>query len=275
MEGYLSKELFGHTDEELMESIYFDIRYQYALHTTSLEEQPISDRTFSRFREKVLRYEEKTGIDLMKEEMYSLSKLFLDFLGISPNVKRMDSIMIASSCKTMSRLELFYACAANAVKALHRLGCDELLASFSNYLEENNKNNVIYRCKPEDAESRLQKTAQDAVQIITLLQGNDCALELPEISTLIRLLDEQVILSDKEVVLKLPKQITTDSLQNPSDPDASYRYKAGKKHTGYVGNFVETVDDNGAINVSRMLKAILIQIHFMKYLTCTIGNDNI
>jgi hypothetical protein len=243
----LIKELFGLTDEELTESIYLDIRYQYALHTTSLEEQPISDRTFSRFREKVLGYEKKTGIDLIKEEMYSLSEHFLDFLGICPSVKRMDSIMIASSCKTMSRLELFYSCVENAVKALHRLGCDDLLLSFSNYLEDSNKNNVIYRCKPEDAESRLQQTAQDAAQIIVLLNSNDSASELPEISTLIRLLDEQVIISDKEVMLKVPKQITTNSLQNPSDPDASYRFKAGKKHTGYVGNFVETVDENGAI----------------------------
>lgn len=243
----LIKELFGLTDEELLESIYLDIRYQYALHTTGLEEQPISDRTFSRFREKVLGYEEKTGIDLMKEEMYSLSAQFLNFLGICPNVKRMDSIMIASSCKTMSRVELFYSCVANAVKALHRLGCDELLSPFSNYLEDNDKNNVIYRCKPEDAESRLQKIAQDAAQIITLLNGNDSASDLIEISTLMRLLDEQVIISDKEVVLKVPKQITTDSLQNPSDLDASYRFKAGKKHTGYVGNFVETVDEHGAI----------------------------
>ncbi len=50
------KEMFGLTDEELLEAIIFDVRYQYALHTTSFTEQPISDRTFSRFREKVLKY---------------------------------------------------------------------------------------------------------------------------------------------------------------------------------------------------------------------------
>ena len=34
-------------DDELIESICFDVRYQYALHTTHLEEQPVSDRTFA------------------------------------------------------------------------------------------------------------------------------------------------------------------------------------------------------------------------------------
>lgn len=40
-------------DDELLESICCDLRYQYALHTTHLPEQPVSDRTFSRFRENI------------------------------------------------------------------------------------------------------------------------------------------------------------------------------------------------------------------------------
>jgi len=47
----LLKEIFGSTDEELMETVLFDVRYQYALHTTSFPEQPVSDRTLSRFRD--------------------------------------------------------------------------------------------------------------------------------------------------------------------------------------------------------------------------------
>src|SRR5664280_898117 len=53
----LLKEMFGSTDEELMETVLFDVRYQYALHTTSFAEQPVSDRTLSRFRERLYIYE--------------------------------------------------------------------------------------------------------------------------------------------------------------------------------------------------------------------------
>lgn len=62
---------------------------------------------------------------------------FLIFLGYSdsfPSVKRMDSIMIASACKAMTCLELFYIRVANAVKVIHRLGCEYYLASMSSYL---------------------------------------------------------------------------------------------------------------------------------------------
>ena len=37
------------------------------------------------------------------------------------------------------------------------------------------------------------------------------------------------------------------TLNNPSDPDATYWKKAGKKHRGYSVNIKETVDGNGSI----------------------------
>ena len=36
-------------------------------------------------------------------------------------------------------------------------------------------------------------------------------------------------------------------LQNPSDPDATFREKSGKKHRGYAGNIEESVGKNGSI----------------------------
>ena len=36
-------------------------------------------------------------------------------------------------------------------------------------------------------------------------------------------------------------------LQNPSDPDATYREKAGKKHRGYAGNVEESIGINGSV----------------------------
>ena len=36
-------------------------------------------------------------------------------------------------------------------------------------------------------------------------------------------------------------------MQNPSDPDATYREKAGKKHRGYAANVEESVGKNGSV----------------------------
>jgi hypothetical protein len=108
----LLKEMTGVTDEGLLEAIMLDVRYQYALHITSHEEIPYSDRTPSRFRERLYRHEIETGEDLLKEEIERLGSEFSKLLNIQGNLKRMDSVMISSSCKNMGRLELIYTCCA-------------------------------------------------------------------------------------------------------------------------------------------------------------------
>ena len=68
------KELNGLTDDEIIEECEFDFRYQYALHTTSYENQPLSNRTFSRFRERNAAYELTTGKDLIHDCIVALSE---------------------------------------------------------------------------------------------------------------------------------------------------------------------------------------------------------
>ena len=115
------------SDDEMMEAICCDVRYQYALHSTHLKEQPISDRTFSRFRERLYNYKLETGRDLLEEEMKRLNQVYTKYMNLHSNVKRMDSMMVASRCKHMSRLEIIYATTANAVRLMDSLGCRELI----------------------------------------------------------------------------------------------------------------------------------------------------
>ena len=90
----------------------FDIRYQYALHTTSFEEQPISDRTLSRFRARG----NKHDVDLIHECVVKMAKEISDFMDITPDKQRMDSLMVAANIRNLSLLELFYTCVANFAK---------------------------------------------------------------------------------------------------------------------------------------------------------------
>jgi len=105
--SFMLKEMRGLSDDEPLDSICCDTRFQYALHTTSFSEQPNSDRTFSHFRERLYNYEATTGIDLLKEEMKSLADAYGKYLNLNSNLKRMDSLMIASNCKKCHALRLF------------------------------------------------------------------------------------------------------------------------------------------------------------------------
>ena len=65
-----------------MDTLPFDIRYQYVLHTTSFEEQPLNDRTLGRFRARCNSYEEMTGIDLIYDCIIKLSSKKLEDLAL-------------------------------------------------------------------------------------------------------------------------------------------------------------------------------------------------
>jgi len=166
--------------------------------------------------------------------MQDLSKYFVRFLKINPSLKRMDRVMVASSCKKMSRLEIAYTCIR------------KLTPRLSSYLQDEHKNKTLYRSKTEELQLNLEKVIANAASLARTF--SDTNQGTVDYQMLIRILREQVKFSeDGSVKLKNKKEITTDSLQNPSDPDATFRRKAGERHKGYVGNFVETMDKNGGI----------------------------
>ena len=224
-----------------------DLRAQYALHSTSLEEQPISDRTFSRFRERLYNYEQETGEDILKDEMKSISETFCRYLNINSSLKRMDSLMIAAHCKSMSRLEIIYTCVLNCVKLLKETGNELLIPEeMRHYLEADDLNQVIYYAKSEDVEPRLQKAIDEAKKMKEIMEDDEWHT-FSQYQLLIRVLNEQ---ANTDGSIKDKKEIKADSLQNPNDPDATYRYKAGKNHKGYVGNLVESIGENGASQIT-------------------------
>ena len=55
--------------------------------------------------------------------------------------------------------------------------------------------------------------------------------------------DDQTKIVDNNVISKDNKEILPTSLQNPTDPDATFRNKSGKRNTGYTGNIAETFEE--------------------------------
>lgn len=178
--------------------------------------------------------------------MEAMADAFVKYLDINPSVKRMDSLMVSSSCKKMSRLEILYTCVSNMVKAVYKTGEYQNLKDMEHYLDEDDKNDTIYHRKNEEISERLQAVIDDAAVLIKEL--GEAYFELPEYQLLRRVLMEQTeTTAEGKHIPTDKKKILPTSLQNPSDPDATYRSKAGKDNKGYVGNVVETVDEKGSI----------------------------
>lgn len=242
----LLKELTNLSDEEILTSLMFDIRFQYALHTTSYREQPLSDRTLGRFRERCAAYETATGIDLLHDTITSLSAEMAKIMKIDSSLKRMDSLMVESNIKRMSRLELLYTCVANLAKEYAKR--QELPENLKHYAEADDRNRVIYHNHSDQTSDKIAVVLKDAAALKSL-----CGSDYDESSSyqlLLRVLKEQAVQQeDGSYRLRTKEDGGMDAsiLQNPADPDATFREKAGKQHRGYSANVIEATGDGCSI----------------------------
>ena len=240
------KEYTGQSDDDLLASMMFDIRYRYALHTTGFAEQPMSDRTLGRFRERCNAYELESGIDLLHNTIESLAGELATMMDIDRSLKRMDSMMVAANIKKLSRLELLYVTVSNlAEEVVRREG--NLPEELKHYTDGGDRNLFIYHNKSDETEDKITRVLREAKILEDHCNGDYD--ESSNYQLLIRVLREQAVWDNGAYRLRTAKDggMHSNMLQNPADSDATYREKAGKQHRGYAGNLVESTGKNGSI----------------------------
>ena len=241
------KELFQVSDDDIVESLMLDVRYQYALHTTSYEEQPLSDKSLSRFRKRCYDYETAYNVDLLHDCVTDLGSKIAKMMKVTPRIRRMDSMMIEANIRKLSRAELLYTCVSKFVIFLHKNGHDALLAGMEHYYDPNDFNRTFYYNDSSKTDGCLADILKDADKLLSVC-GQDFD-DVTEYQLLVRCLSEQTVVEDAVRRLKEKGEGKMDSamMQNPSDPDATFRKKAGKEYRGYTANVDESVGENGSV----------------------------
>ena len=140
--------------------------------------------------------------------------------------------MVSSSCRKLSRLEIIYTTVARLIKVIDQN--TTLPERFKPYLEESHYYDTIYRARDKDLNSKIKRVLKDSLKFYFLYRKDKEIRKTKEFKLLTRMLKEQK---------KSSKNISPNSLQNPTDPDATYRKKGKKKHIGYTANIVEKFDD--------------------------------
>ena len=261
------KRMYRLSDEVFIEFLRCGaLNFQYALHTTQDEKQPISESSLRRFRRKIEAYREETGHDLIQEEFERISKMMAVDMGLlgkdpsdgegesAPILVRMDSMEIEAHAKAMTRIEILYMTNVVMIRYLLKKEYRNLLPQeLLHYLESDDHNKVMYYKVSEDKKAGVQDTRVSvAVQEMVLLQQvltenftQKFLSDIPEYVVFQRVLEEQTYLNDEgQRVPKDKKDISPDSVQNPFDATVTYRYKRGQHH-GHVLNVAEVVDDQG------------------------------
>jgi len=241
------KELFDYSDDEMVENLMLDLHLQYALHTTSFDEQPLSDKSLSRFRKRCYDYEKLYNIDLYHDCVKDLGSKIAKLMNINGRVRRMDSMMIEANIRKLSRMELLYTCISKLVEYLNEKHSAILPEKFMHYCDSNDFNRVIYHQRSTDADLRIQTLLDDADILIEVC--NSGFENVTEYELFIRCMSEQTIMENgkRRLLIKEDGRMNATALQNPSDPEATFRKKGNKEHRGYVANLEESVGGNGSV----------------------------
>jgi IS5 family transposase len=91
--------------------------------------------------------------------------------------------------------------------------------------------------KPSESARTLQSVAEDMYLLKTSFESNEMVISMKSFKLLQRVFAEQCKVEGEEVKVKAAKEVSADSVQNPSDPDAGYD---GHKGQGYQTQIMET-----------------------------------
>jgi hypothetical protein len=244
------KSLKGLSDAELLESLKFDQRFWYALGISTREDAVVSVNTLTNFRARLIDHQADGGADLFELEVKSLSDALAVLIGLNRKMARMDSFMISSACRDMTRLELIYTVVYNAVKALSNLDETAVPEPLKPFLEEGHRKEHVYAITDEEVPDKLSWLIRTGGQLSALIQERTDDHSIEAFALLRRLLSEQAAVGPDGVLTpKDPKELESSRLQNPSDPDATHRVKGGVGSTGYACNIVEVRDQDKKVSM--------------------------
>ena len=246
------KWLFDYTDEELLDQFHFNLLCARALGQDNLGDITLSERTIYYNRQRLLEYESKTGRNLLEEEFKAITDETITKLKLNTKMQRMDSTMIGSCIKQMSRLELIAKVLQNFYRDLPEAEQLQWKERLAEYIEEE-ADHIAYQLKRAEVEEHLQKLGGLLFELHRHYENQPEISKLKSYQHLGRVLLEQydiaVSLEKTQIEAKPAKEISSGSLQNPADDTATFRNKNGENYHGDILNIAETCHPDNPVQL--------------------------
>jgi hypothetical protein len=242
MGASILQEMFDLTDAETVEQLSFNVQWHYALNITDESDDGayLCARTLFGFRQKMVR--NNLGQSIFGRVTAQLTQAFSG----DQSHQRLDSVHIKSNMKQLSRLSLFRAVIKKFLVNLKRGHAQEFAVLPAELIERQKlekEGDFFGGPKPSERGAALLQSAQDAYYLMRRFADLPEVNEMPSYKQLARVVGEQCRLPEQieeELELKAPKDIASDSLQNPSDDEASY---SGHKGQGYQAQIMEVYSE--------------------------------
>jgi len=236
----------GWTDEETYDAYCYDVQVRYALGYRQLGEGYFEIRTVYYFRERLSRYIQESGINLLEKAFEQVTDAQIRAFQLKTGKQRMDSTQIASNICVLGRLQLL----VEVIQRVHRMlskedqkRYDEAFAAYpKGYARQ-----YVYHRGGGDTGEHLQKIGEMMQWLIEELRpgyGKE-----PVYQMFARVFDEHYRIEESGLKIKTGKELSAKSLQSPDDWEATYREKAKKSYKGYVANIIETCDPENELQL--------------------------
>ena len=226
-------------DAQTVEAVAFNIAWQYALDIRDSKDANICERTIRNYR--ALLIEHRLDELLFRTVTDQLIKAFK----VDPTRQRIDSTVLRSAMRRLGRLGTFTETIERFLRQLSRQFPEQYQQIDPVVREryaDGGKAMCFGACKPSEATRHLAEAAEDLLNLVDRFAGTEAA-KLKQYKLLERLLSEHCQVErgggsgGGKVTLKDQNQVSGTSLQNPSDPDATYN---GHKGQGYMMQVMET-----------------------------------
>jgi len=236
----------GWTDEEMLEEYGYNSQVRYALGLRQLGEGDFDERTLYYFRERLSRYMQETGINLLEKAFEKVTDQQIAAYRLKTGKQRMDSTQIASNIRVMGRLQLLVEVLQRVHRMLTKEDQDQYAETFAPYIQ-GHAGQYVYRIKGEDTSEHLQKIGELMQRLLIELESN--YVQEPVYQMLMRVFGEHFKVEEKALKIKEGKELSASSLQSPDDLEATYRQKNNKSFRGYVANLTETCDPENPLQL--------------------------
>jgi hypothetical protein len=228
------------TDDETLCQLAFSEQWHYALDITSPSDDAtyMSPKTLWNMR-KIVTDNELDSI-IFNQTTDTLAKVF----NVDISKQRLDSVHIRSNMRSLGRIRIFAVTIRKFLvnlKRHHKEFFKTIDERFIDRYLKKDASSCFSKVKPSESAKTLESVSSDLFELVQIFKDNTDIVSMNSYKLMERVLKEQCIITDtdngKVVTLKKPKDISSDSLQNPSDPDASYD---GHKGQGYQAQIMET-----------------------------------
>lgn len=254
----LLKDVFDLTDQEALEQLEFSLLWHHALCLTP-DEAHLPQKTLHNFRARLMDY------DYGAVMFTSITDRALQAMGTNVSRQRLDSTHIVSNIAVLSRLGLFCETIRLFLKRLAaehpRLHGRVSPSVVARYVKPEGGDTAYQDARASEGQRRLSVCARDLYRLCELFKGT-AAEAMASYGLLKRLLEDQCEVVRKKqrpsrddddageggvpVVVKNPKEICSDSLQSPHDPDVTY---SGRKGKGYEVQVAETCHEDNPVQM--------------------------